>query len=125
MSKFTEYKKLKFYNILIVLIILLSVIVTCVINYIVDPFLVFNVINKNGFNKIKPCLTKQERMTKVPQLKLNKDRVDIIYVGSSKTGWWLDTDYHSKITGKSVYSLTLSSSSPIETIIMANKPITK
>ncbi len=118
-----KYSTIKKYNVLLIVIIIFTVLFTAVVNYLVDPFDIFRVLKMKGFNLIKPCLTKQERMTKIPQLKLLKDNIDIIYVGSSKSGWWLDTDYHSKLTGKKVYSETLSSSSPSETIIMAENCI--
>ncbi len=114
---------MKKYNILIILILLLITIFTVLINYIIDPFDIFKFIKKVGINYNKPCISKQERMTKIPQLKLNKEKIDLVYVGSSKTDWWLNIPYHSKISGKNIISMALSSSSLQESIIMAENSI--
>lgn len=115
--------KNKKFNFLIILTVVITVIVVCVINLLVDPFDIFKIVKINGFNYEKPCISKQERMTKIPQLKLNKDKIDIIYVGSSKTDWWLNPKYHSKISKENVVAMTLSSSSLQESIIMAYNSI--
>ena len=96
---------------------------TILFNYIIDPFDIFKFIKKTGINYNKPCISKQERITKIPQLKLNKDKIDIVFVGSSKTQWWLNIPYYSKISGKNIISMGLSASSLQESIIMAENSI--
>ena len=114
---------IKFYNSSIILICIVFVVMSAAINFTVDPYNIFKTFKIKRFNIIKPCATKQERITKIPQLKLYKNNIDILYVGSSKTDWWLNTDYHSKLSGKNVYSMALSSSSMQESIIMAKNSI--
>ncbi len=114
---------MKHYNINILISLVLFTIFSIIFNYIIDPFDIFKVIKKKGINCEKPCSYKQERMTKIPQLKFNKNNIDYIFVGSSKTQWWLNTDYHSKLAGKNILSMGLSSSSIQESIIMAENSI--
>ena len=115
--------KIKFYNCFIVLSCVVFVAMAAVINFTVDPYNIFRTFKIKRFNIIKPCETKQERITKIPQLKLYKKQIDAIYVGSSKTNWWLNPDYHSKLSGKNIYSMALSSSSLPESIVMAKNSI--
>ncbi len=114
---------MKNFNIFVLLILLFFIIFTVIFNYIIDTFDIFKFVKKAGFNYNKPCISKQERMTKIPQLKLYKDKIDYIFVGSSKTDWWLNPRYHSKISEKNVYSMALSSSSIQESIIMAENSV--
>lgn len=114
---------IKFYNFSIILICIVFVVMSAAINFTADPYNIFKTFRIKKFNLLKPCETKQQRITKIPQLKLYKNNIDILYVGSSKTDWWLNTDYHSKLSGKNVYSMALSSSSLQESIIMAKNSI--
>ena len=111
------------FNLYIVLIVIISVLLTGVINYIIDPFDIFRVFKKERINLNKTCLSKQERMTQIPALKMNKDKIEIICVGSSKVDWWFNPYYVSKISGKSVKSLAMSSSSLKESIIMVENAL--
>ena len=114
------YKK---FNKLIFIITLATVFLVSIINFIIDPFDIFKVYKSERVNLFKSCISKQERMTKIPALKLYKDKIDIIFVGSSKIDWWLNPYYSSKISGKNVYSLAMSSSSIKENIIMAENAL--
>lgn len=111
----------KKYNVLILAVLLSTLTLTVTLNYLIDPFAVFN--THNALNIVKPRADKNERISKIPELKLNKTNIDGIWVGSSKTGWGLDVDYDKNVFSKNLKNLTLSSCSFNEAVNMAKNAI--
>ena len=71
------------------LLVLFSLLfVVSLVNFLIDPFNTFDVIKAKGFNYYKPEIKRQERLTKVVNLKLER-HLDTIFVGSSRVSWTL------------------------------------
>ena len=81
------------YNVIIVCLTLIVCLFVIITNFIIDPMNVFKTFYLPKINAIKTCETKQERVSKIPQIKLDKSYVEQIFVGSSKTGWPIDDEY--------------------------------
>lgn len=113
-----EYKS---YNLKILTILIFIVTFVSIFNYLIDPFAVFH--NENKFNVIRPNIDKNQRISKIPALKLLKENVDAIWIGSSKTGWATNEEYESKILNKNIKNLTLNGCSLEEAINMAKNAI--
>lgn len=80
------YKNKSKYNITIIYSTIIVCLLVIAVNFIIDPINVFNSICLPKINAIKFCETKQERISKIPQIKLDKSHIEQIFVGSSKTG---------------------------------------
>ena len=108
---------MKKYNQALILITISIVLIVGFLNVIIDPFNVFH--TKNHFNRIRPNIDKNQRISLIPSFKFDKRDINSIWVGSSKTGWGLCSEYESEIANANVVSLTLNSSSIDEAIEMA------
>lgn len=113
-----EYKN---YNKLVLSALCLLIFFVVAFNYIIDPLNVFG--TKNRFNEQKPNVDKNQRISKIPALKLDKNKIDAIWVGSSKTGWSSNENYESSILNANIKNLTLNSCSFYEAISMAKNSI--
>ena len=105
----------------IIYIILSFIIIISLFNYYIDPFNVFHTNNK--FNKHKPNIDKNHRLSKIPAFKLNKNKIDAIWIGSSKTGWSSNEEYEKSILNQNIVNLTLNGSSFYEAITMAKNAL--
>ena len=96
-------KNIKF-NLIALISLIILLITTALINLTVDPFSVFNSSLFYKFNKIKPELKRQERLTKVFYSILNKNNFDTIILGSSRVDYGFDSEYYFKKTGYRTYN---------------------
>lgn len=111
----------KQYNKILIYSFILIIVLVSTINFIIDPYDVFN--RKNCLNKIKVCVHKNHRFSKIPAFKLFNKEVDVIWLGSSKTWEGSNEEYESKILGKEVKNLAISSCTIDEAIIMAKNAL--
>lgn len=123
MNRKYNYKDYKTFSLVTIIFFIMVIFVSSFVNYVVDPFDIFNSVKINYFNSYKPCKSKQQRMTKVPGLKLDRRAITAVFVGSSKTDWMFNEKYFSEILNGNVISMCLNSSSIQESIIMAKNSI--
>ena len=90
-------------------------------NYTIDPFDVFH--TKNIFNNNRPNIDKNHRVSKIPAFKLNKEKVDAIWVGSSKTGWSSNEEYEKSVLKANIKNLSINACSFYEAITMAKNAL--
>lgn len=103
---FKDYKR---FNRNIILSLLIVMLVLACLNYIIDPYNVFHTPLIKGINVLKPDAKRQERMTKIAAFKLDKRKIDAIFVGTSKVDWAFDRNYYKKITGKEAENMAMVS----------------
>lgn len=108
--------KNKKYNQLLLLSFFIITILVSAVNYFIDPFFVFR--TSNIFNIDRPKLNKNHRVSKIPDLKLYKNKVDAIWVGSSRTWEGSNEEYEAKILKKDIQNLAMSSCTFPEAITM-------
>jgi len=98
-----EYKKYT-RRILISLFTVLTIIAT--FNIIMDPYNVFGTPDF-GFNSLKPDAKRQERLTKIIGLKMDKRKLDAVFVGTSRTDWPISKADYKNITGKNAENMAV------------------
>lgn len=113
-----DFKK---YNRIILYTFVIIISIVSITNYIIDPYDVFN--NHNFMNKVKSCVHKNHRFSKIPAFKFFKKDVYAIWIGSSKTWEGANEEYESKLLGKQVKNLAISSCTVDEAIIMAKNAL--
>ncbi len=111
----------KKYNKLIIYTFISIVFIVSTLNYVIDPYAVFN--KTNFLNKEKPCIDKNHRFSKIPAFKIFNKNVTAIWAGSSKTWEGSNEEYESKTLGGNVKNLAISSCTFDEAIIMAKNAI--
>ena len=111
--KYSKFNKC-FFALLLIFLFLISA-----FNYFVDSFYIYKSELIQGFNLIKPRIKQQERLTKNLEFKLDKNKYDAIFLGSSKVDFSLHPQYYEQITGKKAKNLALVGSSPDEMIEFA------
>ncbi len=105
----------RFNNILLVSLVA-SLCVIASINIVADPFYVFRTPLNSKINKIKPNITRQERITKILSYKMDRSNIDTIFVGSSRVDCALDPEYFNKQTGLNVKNMAIVGPDLVETI---------
>lgn len=95
----------KKYNIILISLCFLCILILITFNFIINPFNVF-ISNQHYFNRIRPELKRQERLTKIISLK-NAKNIDTIFIGTSRTDFSLPDDYYNKITGKKSFNIAM------------------
>lgn len=93
MEKYKKFNK----RLLVTLFCLLTII--AIFNIIMDPYNVF-MSPDLGFNSLKPEAKRQERLTKIINLKLNKNKIDAVFIGSSRVDWSINAQNYFELTGK-------------------------
>ena len=75
-----------------------------IFNIVIDPYIVFHspVLK---ISNLKPEAKRQERMTKITEFKLDKRKIDTVFIGTSRVDWTFDKDYFKKITGKNASNM--------------------
>jgi len=111
------------FNIIVLTSLIILLMTTVLINISVDPFSVFNIPTLYKFNKIKPELKRQERLTKVFYGILNKKKFDTIILGSSRVDYGFDPEYYSDKTGNSTYNLGIKATGAAEAVEIVKKII--
>ena len=80
--------------------------VISIFNIIVDPYIVFHTpVTK--ISNVKPEAKRQERMTKITEFKLDRRKIDTVFIGTSRVDWTFNKDYFKKITGKNASNMGL------------------
>ncbi len=107
------------FNIRILISFFAILLILALFNIIVDPFSIFNLVNIKNFNELKPDKNRQQRITKVVELKLEKKPVDVIFLGSSRVDKAIDTEYFYNLTGKNAKNLAMNALTNSELIKIA------
>lgn len=100
MKKYIKSNK----RILIIFICILTII--AIFNVIMDPYNVF-MSPDLGFNTLKPEAKRQERLTKVIGLKLDKRKLDSIFIGTSRVDWSINKQHYKELTNKNTESMAV------------------
>lgn len=121
--KLKEFKirNAKFYNIALISVFLCLLIFIMGINYFIDPLDVFH--TKNIFNISKTCVNKNQRLSKIPAFKLNKEIVDAVWIGSSKTGECTNKAYENYLIKGNFVNMAINGGSFEEAYNMAKNVI--
>lgn len=106
-------------RIIISVVVLLSFVF--LFNYFIDPFDVFH--TKNKFNNYKPLIDQNHRLSKIPELKLDKNKINAIWVGSSRVGYGSNEKYERQSLKQNIKNLYINSCSFYEAITMAKNAI--
>lgn len=78
--------------------------VVSVFNIIIDPYLVFHTPVTN-ISRLKPEAKRQERMTKITEFKLDRRKIDTVFIGTSRVDWTFDINHFKEITGKNASNM--------------------
>ena len=97
------YKK---FNTVLLSTVLCIITILGVFNFIVDPYNVFN-SHLYKFNVLKPEAKRQERLTKIIGYKLNRQKIDTVFVGTSKVDWAFDKNYYRQKTEKNAENMAI------------------
>lgn len=92
-----------FYRRILITVISILLIIT-VFNVLIDPYIIFHTPTTK-FSNVKPEAKRQERMTKITEFKLDKRKIDTVFIGTSRVDWTFDTNYFNKITGKNASNM--------------------
>lgn len=98
MDKYIRFNK----KILIAVICILVII--SIFNIVIDPYVVFHT-PATKISNLKPEAKRQERVTKITEFKLDRRKIDTVFIGTSRVDWIIDSDYFHKITGKNASNL--------------------
>lgn len=109
------------YNKVLLLLVISIIFFVSFLNIFVDPFDVFH--TKNYFNRVRPNIDKNQRISLIPGLKFDKREINSIWIGSSKTGWNSNEKYESVLLGFNIKNLALKHCSIKESIDMAKNAI--
>ncbi len=109
----------KSFNIRILVCLFSVLFILSLFNVIVDPFSIFNLVTIKHFNELKPDKNRQQRITKVVELKLEKQPVDVIFLGSSRVDKAIDTDYFQSVSGENAKNLAMNALTNSELIKIA------
>lgn len=107
-----SYKKFNFYIITILIGLFLF---NILFNIAIDPFYIFKTPIIKGFNEIKPDLKKQERLTKILEYKINKNKFNTLFFGSSRVDYGIDSCYCNKYTGNNTFNFAIKGTGITET----------
>lgn len=108
----------KFYFYTLTLITLISTLMV-IFNVLVDPFHVVNSTVIYGFNKEKPELKTNERISKIFAAKITQ--YDTIFIGSSRTDFAIDPYYYNNLTNKKAFNLGIGGSDILESQMILQK----
>ena len=100
MDKYRKFNR----RILITLICVLTIV--AIFNFVMDPYNVF-MSPDLGFNSLKPDAKRQERLTKIIGLKLDKRKLDSVFIGTSRVDWPVNKQHYKEVTGKETESMAV------------------
>ena len=89
-------------------------------NVIVDPYKIFNAPKIKYFNAKKADADRNQRVTKIVNLKLDKTPLDSVFLGSSRVNATISENYYNKLTDLKTKNLGMNALSHSETIKVAN-----
>lgn len=95
----------KFYKKILITVICILIILS-IFNIIIDPYVVFHT-PKTKISNLKPEAKRQERMTKITEFKLDRRKIDTVFIGTSRVDWTFDKNYFKNITGKNASNMGL------------------
>lgn len=101
-----EYKK---FNRMLVVSLIVTMAFLAAFNYTIDPYNVFQTPLIKGISILKPDAKRQERLTKITAFKLDKRKIDAIFIGTSKVDWAFDKNYYKKVTGLNAENMAMVS----------------
>lgn len=117
-KQYRKYNKILFVTLIGILAFLI------VFNILINPFEIFNTSKIKYVNLIKPDKNRQQRITKIVELKLYKQKIDTIFLGSSRVDGSIDVEYYKKISDKTAKNLAMNALTHSETVKLAEN-ITK
>lgn len=104
--------------------ICISILTTIIIfNILIDPFSIFNTPKIVHFNKIKSDADRNQRITKIVGLKLEKQPLESIFLGSSRVNSSISETYYKQLTGLNTKNLGMNALSHDETFKIAHNAI--
>ena len=77
-----------------------------IFNYFVNPYNIFSV-SACKLTYLKPEAKLQERLTKFISLKLDKRKIDTVFLGTSRADYAIDRIYYTILTGKSAENMAM------------------
>lgn len=87
-----------------------------VFNIVVDPFDIFKIVKVKKFNLLKPDKNRQQRVTKIVELKLDKSQLEAVFIGSSRVDGSINIQEYKKLTGKNAKNLAMNALTHSETV---------
>lgn len=90
---------------------------------VIDPFNIFNFPKIKYFNELKPDKDRNQRITKIVGLKLEKKPLQSVFLGSSRVNSSIDETYYKKLTQKNTKNLGMNALSHDETFKIAKHVI--
>lgn len=94
-----------FYKRILITIISILLLIS-IFNIVIDPYIVFHSpILK--ISNLKPEAKRQERMTKITEFKLDRRKIDTVFIGTSRVDWTFDINHFKEITGKNASNMGL------------------
>lgn len=106
----------KSFNFLFIKSIAILFAVTMAFNIIIDPFYVFKTPLFTRINREKPELKRQERITKIIELKLSPKNINTVFVGASTVDMGINANYYSLKTGRTAKNIAIVGPDIIELI---------
>ena len=97
--------------------ILLSLIL---FNVFTDPYNIFDMPKIKYFNAIKSDAGRNQRVTKIVNLKLDKTPLNSVFLGSSRVDATISEKYYNQLTNLNTKNLGMNALSHSETIKVAN-----
>lgn len=113
------HKKYLKYNKKLLLIFFSFLFVIIGFNVFIDPFCIFNTPSITHINKIKSDKNRNQRITKIVKLKINKQPLEAVFLGSSRVNSSIDEECYKKLTGKNTSNLGMNALSHEETFKIA------
>lgn len=89
-------------------------------NIVIDPFEIFNVPKIKKINAIKPDKDRNQRITKMVSLKLERKPIEAVFLGSSRVNSSISEKFYFQSTGKISKNLGMNALSHDETFKVAN-----
>lgn len=100
------------YNKKLILSIFLTLISVSLLNYIVNPY---NIFEQHFFKRLlKPEAKVQERLTKPIGLKMDKRKISAVFFGTSRTDLAINKDDYKELTGENAENLAIGGLSTFE-----------
>lgn len=99
-----DKKSYKKFNICLISAFLTVLLGVAALNVAVNPY---NIFPFCGIAKYKPEAKLQERVTKLIGFKLDKRKINSVFLGNSRTDYSIDRDYFKKVTGLEAENLAM------------------
>ena len=97
-------KRYKKFNLIFIAAVVFLLVTIGTINVVVNPYNIFST-PVNQFTQYKPEAKLQERITKIIGFKLDKRKINTVFLGNSRVDYAIDRDYFEKVTGLTAENL--------------------